>query len=251
MISRSCFSAVLALLLIYNKGVQCFLDWSVVQKIDKYGEEAALFCQVDDCCDEQAGWTKEYHQYHYETIYVDVINIKYNATSKYDGRPGHNGFYLFIRNVSEEDLKLSYTCSYGFDRGIPKILQKSLVFRDVTTNVNTACNDTDNDHHNCSLEVLILLLCVVILMLILVAILVFKIKQDRKHWKNKDKDVAIYKNLLSFQFKKSEDRHPQECESTGKKTCFRVAFGVSYTRHRNLNNRQSVTNKNDHFANTI
>lgn len=151
------FSSVLAVLIVM-KTVYCTLDWVVEKKIEKFGEEAALFCQVDECCSEQAGWTKEYHEYYYNTIFVDVKNIMYNPKSKYDGRVGHNGFYLFVRNVSEEDLKLSYSCSYGFERSDPKILQKSMVF---------SGKNTDHDHYQFDLQTLLLVLCIIIMTLII------------------------------------------------------------------------------------
>lgn len=162
--SWSVFSNLVALMVVIGK-VNGSLDWTVNKKIYSFGEEVSLLCLVDNCCKQPAGWTKEYFKYHTETIFVDVKDVKFNPLSKYDGRLGHNGFYLIIRNVSEEDLKLSYSCSYGFNTSTSKVLQEMVVFKRHTSPAQILNEETDNKHHQLVIKVVIPIMSFVILIL--------------------------------------------------------------------------------------
>ncbi|CAG2230039.1 unnamed protein product [Mytilus edulis] len=57
-------------------------DWIVNERVSGYGEHLTLFCLIDDCCTQEAGWVK--YDPDYETIYLDVRNSKYyTSTEKY------------------------------------------------------------------------------------------------------------------------------------------------------------------------
>ncbi|CAG2198521.1 unnamed protein product [Mytilus edulis] len=55
-------------------------DWIVNEKVSGYGEHLTLFCLIDDCCIQEAGWVK--FDPDYETIYLDVRNSKYYTSTE-------------------------------------------------------------------------------------------------------------------------------------------------------------------------
>lgn len=101
------------------------IQWDVYKKITEYGEELLLSCKVPDCCTKSAGWNSED-----KTIFLNIANLMYNESAKYDARYGNGRFFLFIRDFSIEDVDISYSCSYGFATSRSKILNTSMVFED-------------------------------------------------------------------------------------------------------------------------
>lgn len=126
---------ILLVLHFFATTVKAFLDWEVSRRITRFEEEIVLFCRVDQCCNKPAGWAKRLNNFNSDSIFLNVQNLKYDNTRKYDGRIGNNGFYLFIRNFSLEDTKYAYSCSYGLNSSKPKILTESMIFRESTSNV--------------------------------------------------------------------------------------------------------------------
>ncbi|XP_076076439.1 uncharacterized protein LOC143047284 [Mytilus galloprovincialis] len=107
-------------------------DWIVNERVSGYGEHLTLFCLIDDCCTQEAGWVK--YDPDYETIYLDVRNSKYyTSTDKYAATTNSTGFSLTIKNIQKEDINIEYACVYGFDKSRKKVLLQSDVFRDEET----------------------------------------------------------------------------------------------------------------------
>lgn len=88
-----------------------------------------LFCLVDDCCIETAGWIK--FDPGYNTIYLDVRESKINTSTneKYTATTNSSGFSLVIKKVQKEDFNINYSCSYGFEKSPKKLLLQSDVFK--------------------------------------------------------------------------------------------------------------------------
>lgn len=103
------------------------LKWEVYKKIAEYGEEVVLFCNAPGCCSDSAGWNRLN-----SPIFLNIANLRYNESTKYDARYGQSGFFLFIRQFSKEDVNVTYSCTYGFKISNPSILNTAMVFRDST-----------------------------------------------------------------------------------------------------------------------
>ncbi|XP_063408707.1 uncharacterized protein LOC134692187 [Mytilus trossulus] len=90
------------------------LAWKVVKKALQFGDDLHLFCQVKNCCQKSAGWGKWTSDDHLITIFIDVKNLHNDGSLKYSGGTNKTGFFLRIRNITQGDLNISYSCTYGF-----------------------------------------------------------------------------------------------------------------------------------------
>lgn len=99
-----------------------------MKKVTKYGEDLSLSCQVENCCPESAGWGKWTPKNELVTIFIDVKDLNVDNISKYDGAIVNTGFSLVIRNLTRDDLNLTYSCTYGFLVSKKKMLLKTDAF---------------------------------------------------------------------------------------------------------------------------
>lgn len=102
------------------------LHWTIENKISDYGQNLTLMCSVVNCCSKAAGW--EVWEPTLRTLFIDIRNWTVPATSKYTGDVHNFGYTLVIRNVSQEDLNITYTCVYGVERSDKKMLIESDIF---------------------------------------------------------------------------------------------------------------------------
>jgi hypothetical protein len=101
------------------------LQWVVKEKVTAYGQNLILFCPVDNCCIEPAGWSVGS-----KTKIIDVKTFSNDPKVKYHGTYNKDGFGVVIRNMSEADFDVTYRCIYGFDESTPKYLLHGDVFRE-------------------------------------------------------------------------------------------------------------------------
>ena len=101
------------------------LQWVVKEKVTDYGQNLTLFCPVENCCSENAGWSVGL-----KTIIIDVKTFSNDPNMKYNGTYNTDGFGVVIRNLSEGDLNVTYHCIYGFDESTPKYLLHGDVFKE-------------------------------------------------------------------------------------------------------------------------
>ena len=101
------------------------LQWVVREKVTAYGQNLILFCPVDNCCSEVAGWSVRS-----KMIMIDVKRFSNDPYVKYHGTYNKDGFGVVIRNLSEADLNVTYCCVYGFRISTPKYLLHGDVFRE-------------------------------------------------------------------------------------------------------------------------
>lgn len=184
---------ILLILILFANTVEGILDWEVFKKITQYGQEVVLFCGVENCCSESAGWTKHVNDYYSEAIFLNIQNLKYNNTRKFDGRLGNNGFFLFIRNFSFDDTQFAYSCSYGLNSSKPKKLRVSLFLEDsqsnkvMTTDTNTQNGPplaTKNDNISTYVAIIAVLstsLAFVVLCFIIAIIILWKKIKTARH----------------------------------------------------------------------
>lgn len=99
-----------------------------MEKVTKYGEDLSLACQVENCCTKSAGWGKWTPKNELITILIDVKDLNVDNISKYDGAIVKTGFSLVIRNLTKDDLNLTYSCTYGFLVSKKKMLLKTDAF---------------------------------------------------------------------------------------------------------------------------
>jgi hypothetical protein len=85
------------------------LQWIVKEKVTDYGQDLTLFCPVGNCCSEPPGWFVGP-----ETIILDVRTFSNDPKVRYHGTYDTDGFGVVIRNLSEADLNVTYSCIYGF-----------------------------------------------------------------------------------------------------------------------------------------
>ena len=101
------------------------LQWVVKEKATAYGQNLILFCPVENCCSEPAGWSVGP-----KSIIMDVKTFSNDPKVKYHGTYNKDGFGVVIRNLSEADLNVIYRCVYGRDQSTPKYLLHGDVFRE-------------------------------------------------------------------------------------------------------------------------
>lgn len=104
------------------------LVWTVDQKISGYGETVILLCHVPNCCPQYAGWDLFDGDGIRHTLLTDVKSHSNTADAKYDGEVKSNGYTLTIRNLTKQDVNVSYACIYGTTNGDPLILLEKDVF---------------------------------------------------------------------------------------------------------------------------
>ena len=98
-------------LLFFMQGAEGELQWVVTEKVSNYGQSLTLFCSVDNCCNEPAGWSKES-----TAIFIDLKKYPNDPNLKYGGTYNESGFGLIIHNLSETDMNKTYECIYEFRR---------------------------------------------------------------------------------------------------------------------------------------
>jgi hypothetical protein len=100
------------------------LQWVVKEKVTAYGQNLILFCRIDNCCSEPAGWSVGP-----KLIILDVKTFSNDPKVKYRGIYYKDGHGVVIHSLSEADLNVTYCCIYGFDQSTPKYLLHDDVFR--------------------------------------------------------------------------------------------------------------------------
>ncbi|CAC5383960.1 unnamed protein product [Mytilus coruscus] len=173
---------IVMLMKCFSKTDEYNLSWKAENKVLQYGDDLSLFCPVDNCCLESAGWGKWTSKDELTTIFIDVKDLDSNDTSKYAGGTYSNGFSLLIRNFSREDLNIAYSCTYGFQVSQKKILLWTDAFR----------SKPEIDHMKENKPVIIGLIIALSLLLLAVAcvvvvvICVYLKKKSKSEMGNKD-----------------------------------------------------------------
>ena len=101
------------------------LQWVVKEKVTAYGQNLILFCPVENCCSKRAAWSVGD-----KSIILDIKTFSNDPKVKYHGTYDTDGFGVVIRNLSEADLNVTYSCIYGFNLSIPKYLFHGDVFKE-------------------------------------------------------------------------------------------------------------------------
>ena len=99
----------------------------VLQKISQYGEDLTLFCPVEKCCYNTAGW--EIWDPLLRTIFDDVRNVSLSKDFKYTAAVKNDGYNLTIRHIEPQDINKTYSCLYGVTRSEKIILTEENVFK--------------------------------------------------------------------------------------------------------------------------
>lgn len=100
------------------------MEWIVIGKVTDYGQDATLFCNVSNCCPKDSGWDR--YSPEQRTLFIDVKTGRSNK--KYDGKTLRDGYTLVIKNLTKNDLNVSYSCVYGVTIGQSKFLLEEDVF---------------------------------------------------------------------------------------------------------------------------
>lgn len=99
--------------------------WRVQKQISKYGEDLKLFCSAENYTfpSRTSKWFGGPAQ---NTI---SINGKVKDSTKYNATIERDGFGLIIRNVTENDLNVTYQFSYGFSKSDKILLLQHDAFK--------------------------------------------------------------------------------------------------------------------------
>lgn len=100
--------------------------WEVQKQISEYGEDLELNCIADNY-NKSSDTSKRWYQGQTLLTFNDGSedNTKYNA-SLYS-----NGFKLIIKNLTKNDVNITYMCSDGFDKSENLPLQIEDVFKGI------------------------------------------------------------------------------------------------------------------------
>lgn len=99
------------------------LEWRVDQKVSSYGHPLTLFCNVGTCCAFHFRWSKWKSESQLSPQYISG-----DEDDKYNEKRNKRGFFLTIRNLTEDDLNKEYACVYNNRLGKRKHLLKSDAF---------------------------------------------------------------------------------------------------------------------------
>ncbi|XP_076085358.1 uncharacterized protein LOC143056160 [Mytilus galloprovincialis] len=191
--------------------MKCDLSWKIGKKVSQYGDDLSLFCPVNKCCPESAGWVKWTSEDDYTTLFIDVKDLDDRAGPKYNGETNRTGIILIIRNVTRDDLNTSYSCTYGFQVGIKKILLDSDAFyvkvKKQYCRESELPEQTENDSSQNSKQVIpteyaiaLLAVLVVVVILLVARFVFFKNKPSTEMAHSEDASEGINRNLLIDDF---------------------------------------------------
>lgn len=189
------------------------VKWSVQQKVNSYGQNLKLFCKVDNCC--VANMTKRWFGGPEQKplwLSSNKDSVEKSENAKYIFTIEKNGFGLVIKNVTVEDMNVTYKCYYNFEED-SEMLYSYNAFSDEQedSEKNTKGQNPDENSFN---YIHVIVPCVVVLILavcisIIVAwkhaklnTLLFLCKQRRKK-RQADDDVE---NALELENLTSEDK---------------------------------------------
>ena len=110
------------------------LQWAVTEKVSRYGQSLTLFCFVDNCCNNKAGWASES-----KTIFIDIQEYSNDPNLKYGATYNESGFGLIIRNLAETDVNKAYECVYGFHISGHQYLLQEDVFKKGNQLIRQTC----------------------------------------------------------------------------------------------------------------
>ncbi|XP_071147845.1 uncharacterized protein [Mytilus edulis] len=183
------------------------MTWEVKKKVFHYGEDLSLSCCVHNCCQEAAGWGK-WTNNELTTIFIDVKYLHVDNNSKYDGGINETEFLLVIRNITEFDLNINYSCTYGFKIGHKKMLLETDVFFEETTSDPIVTRKEGIPAY------LIVVACVASVLVIVFAIVVFVVMKyitSKSRFRSKS-DVSSYRTCR--QSLEQDDVSNEETETT-------------------------------------
>ncbi|VDI57683.1 Hypothetical predicted protein [Mytilus galloprovincialis] len=165
---------LLPLLILLNcHMIQGVLEWIVSAKVTDYGQDVTLFCNVSNCCPNDAGWDR--YSPEQRTLFIDVKTG--HSNKKYDGKTLRGGYTLVIKNLTKNDLNVSYACVYGVTIGQSKFLWKE----DVFTYISDTTPNPPNDNSRLSeIQIAGITIGIVVLVGVAVAIFVLFLKKTRK-----------------------------------------------------------------------
>lgn len=163
----------------FHKGLGV-LRWRVGNKLFDYGQNLELLCNVSNCCFQASGWdiwSPERTQ-----IFKDIRTVNTSASGKYSGEIYTDGFTLIISNLSEDDVNVSYSCSYGLQMGKAIFLHESAVFsrNDIAAEPGPYPNGDQGISHTDKSElsdgvIAVIVIAVLVLIIVLLGLGMFKV----------------------------------------------------------------------------
>ncbi|CAC5410684.1 BIRC2_3 [Mytilus coruscus] len=122
-----------------QEGFKFNFTLDVISRASGYGGSVTLLCKFEGCCSTFAAWEvwEKGSDDDFKPIFTDVTNLRLSKTSKYDGSIRPDGYTLIIRNLSEADLNMNYTCTYGSYRSDKKLLLEEDVLYKVSYTTDT------------------------------------------------------------------------------------------------------------------
>ncbi|XP_071157582.1 uncharacterized protein [Mytilus edulis] len=205
------------------------VKWSVQQKVNSYGQNLKLFCKVDNCC--VANMTKRWFGGPKQKplwLSSSKDSTEKSENAKYIFTIEKNGFGLVIKNVTVEDMNVTYKCSYNFEED-SEMLYSYNAFSDEQedSEKNTKGQNPDENSFN---YFHVIVPCVVVLFLLAsISIfvvwkhaklnsLLFLCKQRRKkRQEGDDVEIALeLENLTSEDKEKENSLHGKGIDANGK-----------------------------------
>ncbi|XP_052062271.1 uncharacterized protein LOC127702202 [Mytilus californianus] len=100
------------------------VTWNVEKQITDYGEDLELFCNISDDYKIKSQKSKRWYRGSEQKLLTinDVDKPKYSASIE------SNGFKLIIKNLTENDVNVTYQCEYGFTKSENLLLLAKDVF---------------------------------------------------------------------------------------------------------------------------
>ncbi|CAC5379748.1 BIRC7_8 [Mytilus coruscus] len=204
------------------------IKWIVEKKVNNYGQNLKLFCKADNCC--SANMTKRWFGGPQQTplwLSSSKDSAEKSENAKYMFTIEKNGFGLVIKNITVEDINVTYKCSYNFEEA-SDMLYSSDAFSDKQENSekNTI---GQNSVENSSNYIPVIVPCVVVLFLLTcISIIVvwkyaklnsllFLCKQRRKKRKAGDdvENAQELENLTSEDKEKAQQSSENSLQENG------------------------------------
>ncbi|XP_052091940.1 uncharacterized protein LOC127728535 [Mytilus californianus] len=203
------------------------INWIVQQKVNNYGQNLKLFCKADNCC--VANMTKRWFggpQQKPLWLSSPKDSGAKSENAKYIFTIETNGFGLVIKNVTVEDMNVTYKCSYNFEED-SNMLYSSDAFSDKQEDSEKNVNG-QNPVENSFNYIPVIVACVVALLLTCICTIVlckyaklnsllYSCKQRRKNRKAGDdvENAQELKNLTSEDKEKMQQSNENSLQEKG------------------------------------
>ncbi|XP_063442464.1 uncharacterized protein LOC134722767 [Mytilus trossulus] len=147
------------------------VEWEVEKTISEYGQDLELFCTADDY---ELSSQKSKRWYKGSKQKLLTFNDGSENITKYKASIESNGFRLLIKNLTKNDVNITYMCSYSFSKSENLLLLVKDVFKNDLPEHKGELQERDG-----KIAVILGIVIFIVIMVILIIVFVILYKRGR------------------------------------------------------------------------